>query len=78
VDVVGADERRAVRLIGAVKWRPRKAVTRAELEALAQARAMIPRAAAARLLVVSPAGGRSDASPDILLKAEDILAAFVE
>jgi AAA+ ATPase superfamily predicted ATPase len=78
VDVVGADERRAVRLIGAVKWRPRKAVTRAELDALAQARAMIPRAAAARLLVVSPAGGRSDASPDILLKAEDILAAFVE
>jgi len=75
-DVVGADSHGTVLVVGTVKWRPRKAVTSAELTALAQARGVIPHAAAARLLAVCPGGVRSGVDIDLLLDAEDLVAAF--
>lgn len=77
-DVVGADPRGRVVAVGTVKWRPRKAVARAELDALAQARAAIPNAAGASLLVVCPAGVRAGVLPDLLLTADDIVTACEE
>jgi hypothetical protein len=76
VDVVGAGDNGAVRVVGTVKWRSTRPVTRAELSAVTGARAIVPRAAAAKILVVCPAGTRSGAEPDLLLTAEDVVAAF--
>jgi hypothetical protein len=43
---------------------------------MAQARGVIPHAAAARLLAVCPGGARSGVDIDLLLDAEDLVAAF--
>lgn len=76
VDVVGADDRGIVRVIGTVKWRARRAVTHAEITTVAEARAVVLAAATAKLLVVCPAGTRSGAESDLVLTAEEILGAF--
>ena len=76
IDVAGADRRGSVRVLGTVKWRPRRAVSRAELTELANARGEVPKAGGAKLVAVCPAGVRSDADPDLVLTADDILEAF--
>ena len=75
-DVVGASRDGTVPLLGSVKWRPGKPVTSGEVAALADGRAVVPGAAAARLLAVCPAGARDDAGADVVLDADDLLGAF--
>lgn len=75
-DVVGAQRSGRVALVGTIKWRPRKPVSPDELRELASARAVIPNAAAAKLVAICPAGARPETQPDVLLNAKDILDAF--
>jgi uncharacterized protein len=75
-DVVGAARDGSVPLLGSIKWRPRRPVTSGEVAALADGRAVVPGAAAARLLAVCPAGARDGAGADVVLVADDLLGAF--
>lgn len=75
-DVVASTRRGGVAVVGTIKWRRRKAVDRAELETLAEARSKVKRAGGARLLVVCPAGVRAGVEPDILLTAQDVVDAY--
>lgn len=76
VDVVAADRRRQVALVGTVKWRRRKPVTTAELAEVAATRGVIPAAGAARLAAVCPAGVDRRAAADLVLDAGRLLDAF--
>lgn len=76
IDVVGARRDGSVPLLGSVKWRARKPVTSGEVTALAEGRAVVPRAGSARLLAVCPAGARDDAGADVVLGADELLDAF--
>jgi len=73
IDVVGAARDTSVPLLGSIKWRTEKPVTAGEVAALANGRALVPGAAAARLLVVCPAGASDDAGADVVLDADDLL-----
>lgn len=75
VDIV-AGSRKGVVVIGSIKWRERKAFSSDELRALAGARAVVPDAAAAKLLAVCPAGLRPGTTPDLSLGAEQLLAGW--
>jgi hypothetical protein len=76
-DVVGADRAaRRVSVVGSVQWRERETFSAAELDRLAQARAIIPGAARARLLAVCPAGMASGVRPDLTLGPADLLPAW--
>ena len=59
-----------------IKWRPRGGISRAEMAELANARNVIPHAGGARLLAVCPSGLAPGASADIVLRPEDLLAAW--
>jgi len=61
---------------GTIKWRPKGGVNRTELAELANARNVIPHAGGARLLAVCPSGLALGASADIVLRPEDLLAAW--
>lgn len=74
VDLV-ASAAEAIVAIGSVKWRERRPFSPGELTDLGQARAVIPGAAAARLVAVCPAGVRG-ATPDVTFTAADLLAAW--
>ena len=75
VDVVGA-RRGRVRMIGTIKWRDRRRLRSDEVDELARARGVVPGAASAGLLAVCPPGLGPRATPDVLLDAEDLLAAW--
>lgn len=75
VDVV-ASSRDAVEAMGTVKWRDRRRVTAAEVRSLSAARSLVPRAGAARLLVVCPAGAEPSSGADLVLTADDLLSAW--
>jgi hypothetical protein len=62
--------------VGTVKWRPRGGVTRTEMAELGNARNVVPHAGGARLLAVCPSGLAPGASADIVLRPEDLLAAW--
>ena len=75
-DIVGASRERSVSVLGSITWRARKPATFDEVAALAHGRAVVPQAGAAQLLAVCPAGAHEDAGADIVLDADDLLAAF--
>ncbi len=76
-DVVGADRAaRRVAVVGSVKWREQASFSAADVERLAQARAVVPGATRARLLVVCPAGVTNGARADITLGPTDLLSAW--
>lgn len=75
-DLVGLDRTGAAVLVGEVKWRERSSFTRQDLSALATARSVIPRAAQAGLLAVTPRGGGRQAQADLALSASDLLTAW--
>ena len=62
--------------VGTIKWRPRVGISRAEMAELANARNVIPHAGGARLLAVCPNGLAPGASADIVMRPEDLLAAW--
>ena len=62
--------------VGSIKWRERKQFMQSEVAELAAARAIVPRAGAARLVAVAPAGIDDRAGVDIGLTAADLLAAW--
>jgi uncharacterized protein len=76
VDLVASGRRGAVLAIGSVKWRERRQFTPDELLTLAQARSRIPGASGAPLIAVCPAGGRPNLAADLILDADDLLAAW--
>lgn len=76
VDLVTADRAGTISWVGSVKWRSGRSMDRRDLGALAEARAVVPRAQQARLLAVCPAGADVDAGFDGELVAGDIVAAF--
>jgi uncharacterized protein len=75
-DVVTTDRRGHVLWVGSVKWRTSRSMHRSEMSALAEARAVIPKAQTAQLLAVCPAGAASDAGFDRVLTAGDVLDAY--
>jgi AAA+ ATPase superfamily predicted ATPase len=75
VDIV-ARTAEDIATVGTIKWRPRVGVNRAEMAELVNARNVIPHAGGARLLAVCPSGLAPGASADIVLRPEDLLAAW--
>ncbi len=75
-DVVGLDGRGAPVAVGSVKWRERALFSARDLAELTSARSVIPRAATARLLAVAPRGAQAGVRADLVLTAEDLLAAW--
>ena len=75
VDIV-ARTAENIATVGTIKWRPRGGVSRTEMTELAGARNVIPDAGGARLLAVCPSGLAPGATADIVLRPEDLLAAW--
>jgi len=75
VDIV-ARTAENIATVGTIKWRPRGGVNRAEMAELANARNVIPHAGGSRLLAVCPSGLAPGASADIVMRPEDLLAAW--
>lgn len=75
-DLVAAGGGSEVHWIGSIKWRSGRPMRSGELATLAEARAVIPHAHAARTVAVCPIGAEADAGFDAVLTAADILAAF--
>ena len=75
VDVVARTSEN-IATVGTIKWRPHGGVNRTEMGELANARNVIPQAGGARLLAVCPSGLAPGASADIVLRPEDLLAAW--
>ena len=75
-DLVAADRAGKASWVGSVKWRTGRPMGRRDLQALAEARAVVPHAQQARLLAVCPAGVDGEAGFDGVLAAGDIVGAF--
>lgn len=75
VDVVASNGGSVVSL-GSIKWRERRQFSWEELEALSAQRGVVPGAGAATLIAVCPAGARSVVRPDLILRADDLVAAW--
>jgi len=75
VDIV-ARTAETIATVGTIKWRQQGGVGRAEMAELATARNVIPHAGGARLLAVCPSGLAPGASADIVMRPEDLLAAW--
>jgi AAA+ ATPase superfamily predicted ATPase len=75
-DVVAADRRGDIVLVGSVKWREHKHISVGDVTALAVARNVIPAAGAAMLLGVAPRGAAAGTQLDITLTAADLLEAW--
>ncbi|MFO8075912.1 MAG: AAA family ATPase [Egibacteraceae bacterium] len=75
-DLAGAAGDGAVTWLGTVTWRPNRPVSAGEIAALAEGRAVVPGAARARLLAVSPAGAAAGSGADATLEAADLLSAW--
>lgn len=80
VDLVGGDalpQARTIPFVGSIKWRDDRRFQRADAATLATQRAAVPGADADTLLLgVSRAGFDADASLDLRLTPEDLLAAY--
>lgn len=80
VDLVGGDtapSARQIEFVGSVKWRDEQPFHRADTTALAAQRASVPGAGVATKLVgVSRGGFDADAGLDVVLSADDIVAAY--
>jgi len=76
IDLVGMDSRRSPVAIGSIKWRDRHEFDSADLADLAAGRSAIPKAGAAKLVAVCPAGIRSGVSVDLGLRAHELLDAW--
>lgn len=75
-DLVGLDRAAEAVLVGSIKWRERSSFTERDLAELATARSVIPRASGAGLLAVTPLGGAPRAHANLVLSANDLLAAW--
>ena len=75
-DLVGSTRRGGVDAVGSIKWRTREKFHARELSELANARSVVDRASAARLVVVSTAGVEVGVEPDLSLGAEELLAVW--
>lgn len=71
-----APEPRFVGFIGSIKWRESGPFSVADLHQLAQRRATVPGAGAAKLVAVSRTGTHRDVVPDATFGPEDLLAAW--
>lgn len=74
VDVVGANQERTT-LLGTIKWRESRGVSRREVADLTVLRTRVPRAADAALAAISP-HGTAPAEADLSLSAADLLTAW--
>jgi len=75
-DLLGLNRDGAPVTVGSIKWRNRSLFSARDLAELANARSVIPKAGAAGLLAIAPHGARKDARADLVLNAEDLLAAW--
>ncbi len=75
-DVVGSARGNTPVAIGSIKWGDRPTFPAVDLAELAEGRAVIPRAAGARLVAVSPRGAASGVGADLVLDAADLLSAW--
>jgi len=80
VDLVGGDAPDPDRLgfVGSVKWREDSRFSAADARVLSEARALVPGAAATRLVAVSRTGVEAGAEVDVALSPEDLLEAWSE
>lgn len=62
--------------VGSVKWRERSPFGRDDVVRLAEARAVVPHAASAKLVAVTPTGIARGAQVDLVVGAESLLAAW--
>lgn len=78
VDLTGGDAAEPTRLgfVGSIKWHEEEPFAAAELRRLAEARAQVPGAAAAKLVAVSRNGFENGLRLDAALDPEDLLAAW--
>ncbi len=74
VDVVAATFE-VTALVGSIKWRPDGGVTEREIDDLRRARDRVPRAEAALLAAISPAGA-APRGADVAFSADDLLSAW--
>ena len=75
VDIV-ARTAESIATVGTIKWRPRGGISRAEMAEVAGARNDISHANGARLLAVCSNGLAPGASAGIVMRPEDLLAAW--
>lgn len=80
VDLVGGDapEPQRIAFVGSIKWHESRRFSASEGAALAQARALVPGAAAARLVAVSRTGVEAGAGIDVAFGPEELLGAWGE
>jgi hypothetical protein len=62
--------------IGSIKWRDKAKFGASDLAELAEGRAVIPKAGAARLVAVAPRGVAAGVGADLVLDAADLLSAW--
>lgn len=74
-DLLGRGGDGAVLVLGSIKWRERSLFGARDLAELANARSIIPRAGAAGLLAIAPRGAQPSVRADLVLDADDLLAA---
>lgn len=75
VDLVAAHGQ-LVRAVGSITWRTTTPLTAADAAALRHARQVVPGADEAALVAVCPAGATGDADVDLVLRADDLIAAW--
>jgi AAA+ ATPase superfamily predicted ATPase len=75
-DLLGLSGAGAPVAVGSIKWRERSLFGARDLAELANARAVIPQAGAAGLLAIAPRGAQSNVRADVVLDADDLLAAW--
>lgn len=75
-DVVTSGRHNRVLWLGSVKWRTSRAMSRSDMNDIAEARGLVPHAQGAQLLAVCPAGADDDAGFDRVLTASDVLDAY--
>ena len=75
-DLLGLGGDDAVLAVGSIKWRERSLFDARDLAELANARSVIPRAGAASLLAIAPHGAQPGVRADLVLDANDLLAAW--
>ncbi len=75
-DIVGSARGNTPVAIGSIKWGDKATFGAMDLAELAEGRAVIPKAAAARLLTIAPAGVTSGVGADLVLDAADLLTAW--
>jgi AAA+ ATPase superfamily predicted ATPase len=75
-DIVGSARGNTPVAIGSIKWRDKATFGAVDLAELAEGRAVIPNAGAARLIAVTPRGAASGVGADLVLDAVDVLSAW--